>query len=106
MRYQDAYLWLLLISSLDVIFTLLVVFFWQGHEVNPLAAAVIESMGFGWAIVFKFATVMLAIVICEVVGRRDDRMGRRLSQFAVAVSAVPVFYTLILLFISEPPIEL
>ena len=99
MRYQQAYLWLLLMSSLDIMLTYLVLFVWEGREVNPLAAAVIGSDYSGWngAIVYKFSLVVLAIVLCEVVGRESDRLGRRLSIFSVAIATFPVVYTFALL---------
>jgi len=102
MRYQNAYVWLILVSALDIILTLLVVLIWPGgYEVNPIAAAVIHVMGFGWAIVFKFATIVLVIVLCEVIGRRSDKMGRGLSIAAVALNACAVLYTFILM-LSQP----
>ena len=101
MRYQNAYVWLILVSALDVMLTLLVVVLWPtGYEVNPVAAAVIEVMGFGWAIVFKFATIVLVVVLCEVIGRKSDRVGRRLSHFAVALNSIAVLYTFVLMFRS------
>ncbi len=105
MRYQDAYVWIVLVSALDIILTLLVVVLWQGHEVNPFAAWVIHEWGFGWAIVCKFALVMLAIVICEVVGRFDDGVGRGLSITAVVISAFPVAYTFALLLWSGQVVQ-
>jgi len=102
MRYPNAYVWLVLLSALDVILTLLVLAFWGGHEVNPATHAVIEVMGFGWAIVFKFAVIILVVILCEVVGRRDDRLGRTLSILAVVMNGVPVAYTFVLLLRAGP----
>ena len=105
MRYQNAYVWLVFVSALDVFLTMLVLYWWTGREVNPIAAAIISHMGFGWTIVFKFALIVLVIVICEIVGRYNDRTGRRLAIAAVVISAVPVAYSFALLFKAEPPIE-
>jgi hypothetical protein len=102
MRYPNHYTWLLLASALDVMLTLLVLYIWEGGEVNPFAAAVISHFGFQWAIVFKFATVLLVIMICEYVGRRNDASGRRLALVALAISAGVVAYTFILLFRAGP----
>lgn len=104
MRYQSAYVWLVLISFLDILLTFLVLYEWEGHEVNPIAHAIIVQMGFIWAALFKFAIVVLVIIICEVVGRRRDRTGRRLSQVTVAISAFPVAYTFALLLRAGPPV--
>ena len=102
MRYQNAYLWLVFVSALDVLLTSLVLFVWEGHEVNPIAGANVERMGFGWTVAFKLAICVLVIIICEVVGRRRDRAGRRLAVAAVVISGVPVIFTFVLLFIAEP----
>ena len=104
MRYQSAYVWLVLISFLDILLTFLVLYEWEGHEVNPIAHAIIVQMGFIWAALFKFAIVVLVIIICETVGRRRDRTGRRLSQVTVAISAFPVAYTFALLLRAGPPV--
>ena len=102
MRYQNAYLWLVLVSALDVFLTSLVLYVWEGYEVNPIAGAIVERMGFGWTVAFKFALCVLVIIICEVVGRRRDRAGRRLVFAAVAISAIPVVFTFVLLLMAEP----
>ncbi len=98
MRYQNSYVWLVFVSALDLILTMLVIYIWKGHEVNPIAATIIQHMGFRWTIAFKLGIILLVIIICEVVGRREDRAGRRLAIAAVVVSALPVIYTFALLF--------
>ncbi len=105
MRYQNAYVWLVFVSALDIFLTILVLYWWTGREVNPIAAAIISHMGFGWTIVFKFALIVLVIIICEIVGRFNDRTGRRLALAAIMISVFPVAYTFGLLFKTEPPIE-
>jgi len=103
MRYQDRYVWLLLVSALDLILTMLVLFTWKGYEVNPVAAAVIQHLGFSGAIGLKFGLVILVILICEVIGRRSDRDGRSLATGAILIGAVPVVYTFVLLLRAGPP---
>lgn len=98
MRYQNAYVWLVLVSSLDVMLTLVVLVAMDGFEVNPIAAAVIDTHGYAWAIVYKFAIVVLVVLICEVVGRMHDRTGRKLARAAVVINSLPVAYTFALLF--------
>ena len=97
MRYQNAYVWLVLVSSLDLILTLLVLGVWDGREVNPIAAAVIAETGYVGAIGFKFAIVVLVIVMCEVVGRQSERKGRAIALAAVVISALPVAYSFAIL---------
>ncbi len=103
MRYQNAYVWLVLVSALDIILTLLVLYVWQGQEANPMTDMIIRDMGFGWAILFKFGMMLFAIIACEVIGRRRDRAGRRLARIAVAINALPVVYTFALLLFAGPP---
>lgn len=96
MLYQKAYLWFVFVSALDVMLT------WKilqkgGDEVNPIAKEVIELWGFEGAIVFKFAVVVWVVIACELAGRRKPHTGRWLSWTAVAVSALPVAYSLGLL---------
>jgi hypothetical protein len=97
MRYQNAYVWLVLVASLDLILTMLVLYWWGGSEVNPIADAVIAHLGYGWAIVFKFSTIIFVIIICEVVGRREPRSGRSLAIGAVVINAIPVAFTIAIL---------
>ena len=98
MRYQNAYVWLVLVSALDIMLTFVVVVGMSGYEVNPIAAAVIHTKGFAWAIAFKFAIAVFVILICEVIGRHKDRAGRRLAVAAVVINSLPVIYTFALLF--------
>lgn len=101
MRYQSAYLWLVLISALDVMLTMVVLMALEGFEVNPVAAAVIDTMGFPGATAFKFGVVVLVVVICEIVGRKDDRSGRNLITAAILISALPVAYSFALIFLTS-----
>lgn len=97
MRYQEQYVWLIFVSSLDIMLT------WQilrsgGEEVNPVAKIVIDTWGLGGAITFKFALMLFVIISCEVIGRKKDRMARRLIYFAIAVSAFPPVWSIVLMF--------
>jgi len=106
MRYQNAYVWLVFVSVLDLLLTMFVLYLWGGYEVNPIAAAIIDHMGFHWAVAFKFGLVVLVIVICEILGRRHDPTGRKLATASVVISALPVAYTFAVLFhISPTPIN-
>jgi hypothetical protein len=96
MRYQRAYLWLLLLSAVDVMFT------WHilrrgGSELNPIAKLVIDHWELPGAIAFKFALVLFVIVSCEIVGRKRDRLGRTLIGAALGIATFPVAWSLGLL---------
>lgn len=105
MRYPRAYTWLVLLSALDLILTGLALQFWGGEEINPFAAYVIDEFGFGWTIAFKFGMMLLAIMMCEFAGRRNDRVGRRLALACVLINAVPVVWTLCLLINAGAPVS-
>jgi hypothetical protein len=105
MRYQNAYVWLLLLSSVDVIFT------WHilrrgGLELNPVAKLIIDKWELPGAIAFKFALVMFVIVSSEIVGRQRDKWGRGLIYSAVGIALFPVAWSLVLLsmngFLTRP----
>lgn len=94
--YPNAYTWFVFVSAMDIMLTWVIL--WQGGaEVNPVARIVIERWGLNGAIVFKFALAIFVIGICEYIGRRRGSTGRRLAVAAVAISAIPVAYSLLLL---------
>jgi hypothetical protein len=100
MHFQNAYVWIIFVSSLDIMLT------WKildrgGIEVNPLAALVIDAWGMHGAIAFKFALMMWVIVVCEVLARLRRGAGKFLAVTAVAVSASPVAWSLVLLVLHE-----
>lgn len=96
MHFQNAYVWLVFVSSLDIMLT------WKildrgGLEVNPVAKLVIDTWGMHGAIAFKFALMLWVIVACEILGRLKWSAGRFLAYVAVAISALPVVWSLCLL---------
>ena len=96
MHFQNAYVWIIFISSLDIMLT------WRildrgGMEVNPLAAIVIDAWGMQGAIAFKFALMMWVIIACEILARMQRRAGMFLAYAAVTISASPVVWSLLLL---------
>ena len=95
-QFPLGYLIFLCISSMDLILT------WSilrlgGNEVNPVARAVIDQWGLGGAIGFKFSLMLFIVIVCEVLGRRHRRSGRRLVLLANLVSSVPVIWSMVLL---------
>lgn len=95
-RYPDHYTWLVLVASLDILLTYVVLHL-GGLEANPLAARVIYRWGVPGMVIYKFCFIVLAIVIAEEVGRRNDRKGRKFSEYAIVISAFPVLFALALL---------
>lgn len=106
MLFQNAYVWIVFLSSMDVMLTYVILRL-GGREVNPVAMYVIKfwddlmHLGMAGATVFKFALVVFTIVICEIVGRRSLRKGRRLARVLIVISTVPVVWSLALLFMNR-----
>ncbi len=93
--YPNTYTWFVLVSSLDIMLTW-VVLHYGGVEANPLAANVIYRWGLPGMVAYKFALILLVIVICEVVGRRNPKAGRGLALAAIGVTCIPLVIALTL----------
>jgi hypothetical protein len=93
--FPDHYCWYILACALDLMLTGTILIHFGGIEVNRIAHRIIEASGLGGLVVFKFATVLLVIGICELIGRRQERTGRRLAEWAIALSAIPVVLALV-----------
>jgi hypothetical protein len=101
--YPNPYIWFVFLSALDVLCTYLVLhpifshpatLAPRGREVNLLARWVIDIGGLPGMVVYKFALVMLIVVICETVGWQRYALGKRLAEWCVAISAIPVVLSL------------
>jgi len=88
-RYPELYTWYVFVSALDVLFTWLILNN-GGQEVNKLADWIIDQHDLPGLTFFKFAMVVLVVLICEVVGRYRHELGGQLARWAVAISAFPV----------------
>ncbi len=96
MHFQNAYVWFIFISSLDIMLTWKILDM-NGVEVNPVAALIINDWGMQGAVAFKFALVMWVIVMCELLARLRRSAGRFLAIAAIIISALPVVWSLALL---------
>lgn len=94
--YENHYTWFVLVSALDVMLTW-VVLHAGGREANALADAVLQRFGLAGLVTFKFALVVIVIVLCEVIGRRNREAGKRLASWAVALTCVPLMIAAMLL---------
>ena len=90
--YPNAYVWFVLASALDVFLTFVVLEL-GGREVNALAEWVIDNLGLAGMTFYKFAIVAFVILLCQLVGRLRPNTGRRLAEWAVALTFVPVVFT-------------
>ncbi|MBL9140911.1 MAG: hypothetical protein JNK53_03505 [Phycisphaerae bacterium] len=96
MLYQTAYVWTIFLSALDIMLTWIILSR-AGTEANPVARAVIHAWDLPGAVAFKFALVMLAIVICEIVGRQRPATGWMLACAAALINAIPVGWSIMLI---------
>lgn len=91
-RYPNSYVWFVFFSALDVMLTWAILAY-GGTEGNPIAEFVITRWGLPGAIAFKFSLMIFVIIICETVGRVNDRSGGRLAVLAVIISVLPVVFS-------------
>jgi hypothetical protein len=96
--YPRIYPWYVFLAALDIMLTW-VVLHSGGREVNVMADWVIRMGGLRGTVLFKFATVLLVIAICEVVGRKRPPLGLKIAEWSVAVTAIPVTVTLVQLLV-------
>lgn len=87
--YPTVYTWYVFLSSLDIMFTW-VVLHAGGREENVLADWIIQQFNLPGLVLFKFCLVVLVVLICEVVGRRNATLGRTLGRWILLISAFPV----------------
>ena len=99
MRYPRPYAWFVVVSALDIVFTWTVLLL-GGKEVNAIADMVIAFAGAKGIIIYKFCLVVLVIVLCEVIGRRRNKVAKRLAEWSVALTAIPVVMSIYQLFSS------
>lgn len=99
LRYPWVHLFFVIVSAWDLIYTW-VILSMGGREINVLANAVLHAHGYTGMVAFKFALVVLVVVLCEVIGRRNDRTGRRLAIWAAGVTCFPVAFSLAQLLVA------
>ena len=87
--YPNAYTWFVFFAALDVMFTTMVLYL-GGIEVNGVANLLIESHGVRGMVILKFSAVVLVVAICQWIGLRDRRLGRRVALAGVALNVLPV----------------
>ncbi len=88
--YPDRYLWYVLASVMDIVVTVTVLVHYSAREVNSIAQASIEMFDTWGLIGLKFLTLIIVVLICEYIGRRNERLGRMLATIAIAASLMPV----------------
>ena len=95
-RFPNLYLWLVFLSALDVVLTRVILYF-NGTELNPLAAWIIDRGGQLGMSIFKFVIVAFVIIICEYTATVNSRTARRLALAGCLITAIPVVWSSYLL---------
>ena len=96
LRYPGTYLLFVLLAAADLVFTFWIIWAEGSQaELNGVARAVIDHLGLPGAVAFKLALVVFVVVMCEVIGRRRDKTGRRLAEWSAAVTAIPVVVSIV-----------
>lgn len=88
--YPNHYAWYVLAGTLDILVTFVIVSYLGGGEANALARRILERHGWPGMVALKYSTVVVVLMVCEIVGRKHARVGRRLALTAVILSALPV----------------
>lgn len=99
MLHQQAYVWFVFVSALDIMLTWVILLL-GGSEVNVVADAVIEHAGLSGIVMYKFCLVVFVIILSEAVGRRNAGAGRKLAEWSIAITAIPVVLSVIQLFVA------
>ncbi len=105
-RYPNTYVWFIFLASLDILLTYLIlhpILFAKdatmtesrGTEENTLANWVIETWDVPGMVVFKFILVIFVVLLCEIIGRQREATGRRLAEWAVAITSIPIVVALV-----------
>jgi hypothetical protein len=89
LRYAWLYLIFITLSSLDLIFTSTILLM-GGEELNWIANQVIASGGLTGIVAFKYALVVLVIIMIENIGRIRHEVGERIAMLAIAITTIPV----------------
>lgn len=101
--YPVAYSWFIVLAAFDIVLTALILsplFGDRGNELNAIAAWVIQVFGLPGMVFYKYVNVAIVLVICEIVGRRRAGIGRRLAEWAVALTAVPVVVSIVMVIVD------
>ena len=86
--YPLEYGWYVFLSSLDLLFTWMILRV-GGREVNAIADWIIRNHDLRGLVLYKFALVIIVVLVCEIVGRHRPVTGLKLARWAIVLSAFP-----------------
>jgi len=84
--YLPLHRWFLALAAVDVVLTTLVLNL-GGQEANIVPRAILARAGLGGMVALKAASVVFVLLVCELVGRKREHVGRRLALGAIAANA-------------------
>ncbi len=87
--YPTLYTGFVFLGAMDIMLTW-VILHDEGVELNILADWIIRNHNLLGVVLFKFSMVVLVVAICEIVGRHNERIGRKLAKWAIVLGAFPV----------------
>src|SRR5262245_59984418 len=87
--FPDGYVWFVFMSALDIMLTWVVLHV-GGEEANSLADRVINQFGLVGLVRYKFLLVMVVIMVCETVGRKNRETARKLLSCGIMITCMPV----------------
>lgn len=97
--YEDEYIWLAVLSGIDVVLMTLYVQ-WGGRLISPLVDEVLMHTGMLGLLSAKLVIVALMVMCCETLGRRRPNVGRKVitvfNLFTLAAVAI-LTYELVLM---------
>ena len=88
--YPNLYVWYVFAGTLDILVTYIIVNHLGGGEANEMARRILAKHGWAGIVALKYATVIIVLLVCEFVGRKNARLGKGLAITAVILSALPV----------------
>ncbi len=94
MLYDEPLKWFIFLSVMDLLFTCIVLRF-GGIEVNWIARKFLETWDLYGLLGFKLAMVILIILLCDFVGRRNKERGRFIAFTAVGLTSIPVILAIV-----------
>ncbi len=88
------YVAIVLLGAADIALTRLIIAL-GGREVNSLALWVLRHFDIYGLVIYKFALIVVVVLICEAIGRRKPPVATRLAEWAIALTAVPVVVSIV-----------
>jgi uncharacterized membrane protein len=92
--HANLIVWFTFLATLDVMFTTLALHM-GGSEMNAVAEWVIARWDLAGMVVFKFSVVVWIVCAVHLIARLNDRAAQQLAEWAVALSCVPVAFTIV-----------